>query len=82
MQISVLGESLGDNKKYFNNCFSALLCFLDYCEFKFMLIFEHCTMKWDENLHLFLPGNQTALVLVCLIQSRSNENDFWIEPIC
>lgn len=39
-------------------------------------------MKWDADLSVFQPGSQAALVLVCLIQSRSNEKDFWFELIC
>lgn len=73
MQISVLGESLGVKQKDFNNCPFAVLSFLYYCEFRFKLNFGHCTMNWDKVLCLFLTGNQTVLVLLCLIQSRSEK---------
>jgi len=47
-----------------------------------MLVFGHCTIIWDEVLCLFLTGNQmTVLVLLCLIQSRNEKNDFWFELI-
>lgn len=74
MQISVLGESLGVKQKDFNNCYFAVLAFLYYYEFRFVLIFCHCTINWDEVLYLFLTGNQmTVLVLLYLIQSRSEK---------
>lgn len=83
MQISVLGESLGVKVERFNNCSFAVLSFLYCCEFRFMLNFGHCTMNWDKVPCLFLTGNQTTvLVLLCLIQSRSEKNDFLFELIC